>query len=286
MEGIEGYEYHGKISAIPINDYEQFIADPYRQYLGKALAPLLPLHLSSFKHLLEFSFNVAGNWINSDGLSLVLDCLRSVATERVISVNLAPYEVLTKFRALLKVYGRPEHELQSRGLWSSLLELLIISILIDKPAIVDLAYVEKILHSRRLIYIGDKGTWLQYLKDILLSELKDLNENSTIVVKTLKDFHEPYTSKEFLEKAWSKNNISSIPKDRRSILDVNRKKARINQLVDLGALHTKCIATKELEYEDYTNIDEFTNTKQAELLSQLAQEYGTYLTVKDVTDEK
>ena len=281
MAGNIVREYHSNVSAIPISEFEQFIADS--QYLDKPLAQLLPLHLSSFDHLLEFSFNVIRDWSDLDGLSLVQDCLRDVATERVISVNLAPHEILAEFKTLLKVHNRPAHESQSREMWVSLLELLIVSILIDKPATIDLAYVETILKSRRLMYIDAAGSWREYLKEILLSELAGLNENGIIVTKTKATTGKPCYTQAFLKKAWEKSHIGRAAGDPRSIKIVNKHIAKIHRVVDLAALHTTCIAGKEDAYEDC--IVEFDDVKEVTLLARLAQAYGTFLTVKAVTDE-
>ena len=285
MHGNLNREYHGKISAIPISEFEQLIEDTHKLYSGRSLAPLLPLHLSSFEHLLQFSFNVLRGCADDDGLNLLQGCLRETATEN-IKVNLFPHEILVKFKKYLKVHNRPEHELRSRELWVSLLELLVISILIDKPKTVDLTYLEAMLKSRRLMYIGGSGTWREYLTDILQSGLENLNQNGIIVTKTLTKSHKACFTKKFLDKAWKHTNIGRPLSNPRKIITANKNLSKIHSIVDLAALHTECIEAKEDVYEVYTNYAEFDDSKETGLLMMLAKEYGAYLTVEDVNDAK
>ncbi|MEY8198114.1 MAG: serine protease [Colwellia sp.] len=285
MEGNINKEYHGKVSAIPIREFKEIVEDPSKMYLGKVLEPLLPLHLSSFEHLLKFTFDVHRGWADDDGLNLLQGCLRETATEK-IKVNLSPHEILMKFKMLLTVHNRPENELYSRGLWVSLLELLTISILIDKPETVDIAYVDAVLQSRRFIYLGVKGTWREYLTDILQSGLEDLNHDGIVVAKTLSKSHQACFTKEFLHKAWKLKNIGRPLSDPKKIVNANKSLSNINSIVDLAALHTECIEAKEITYENHTDITGFDEDMESKLLMLLAKEYGTYLTIKDVKDEE
>lgn len=286
MDGNLSREYHGKISAIPISDFEDLIKNPQKQYLGNPLAPLLPLHLSSFEHLLEFSFRlVGGSWDNDNCLSLLQACLREAATDAV-EVNLFPHVILSKFKMLLKVKDRPENELHSKGLWISLLELLTISILIDKPETVDMTYVEGILRSRKLVYIESEGTWREYFVNILQSGIENLNQDGIIIIKTLSISDKARYEKSNLERTWRNVDISKVVSNPKRITSINHNRSRIHSVVDLAALHSVCIASKEDDYEELTNIAEFNESKQVELLSLLTEEYSSYLRVKGVVNDK
>jgi hypothetical protein len=284
MDGDVGKEYHGNISAIPISEFEQLIGDPSKSYLNKPLAPLLPLHLSNFEHLCKFSFEVSRGWANDDGLTLVQGCLRNTATQG-IKVNLYPHELLVKFEKMLKVHRRPKSESRSRGLWVSLLELLTVSILVDKPEVVDIEYVESMLGSRRLMYIGKSGVWREYLSDILQSGLETLNQDGIIVVKTLGKFHEPLSDKVFLNKVWKRKNIGRPISDPTKITNANRSLSKIHCIIDLAALHNTCIEANEDVYEELINIEEFDEKKEAQILTTLAKEYGAYLIIEDSIDD-
>lgn len=283
MDGNVDREYQGAISAVPISEFIKFIEAPKSLYLGKPLAQLLSLHLSDFKHLFDFSFDILREWIDDDALTLLKGCLREIGTTN-IQVNLFPHDILVKLKTYLKVYNRPESELHSRGLWVSLLELLTISILIDKPKTIDITYVEKTLQTRRLIYIGGEGSWREYLSDILQSGLEKSNHQEIVVTKTLSKSSRPFFTKEHVKKAWEHKNIGRPLSDPKKIINASRSLINIHSIVDLAALHVECIQSKEDTYESYTNSAEFDENKQAELLMLLAKEYGNYLTIKDVKD--
>jgi hypothetical protein len=280
MDGNTTTEYHGNISAITIDEFEQLIGDPSKSYLNKPLAPLLPLHLSNFEHLCKFSFDVSRGWANDDGLTLVQGCLRNTATEG-IKVNLYPHELLVKFEKILKVHRRPKSESRSRGLWVSLLELLTISILVDKPEVVDIEYVESMFGSRRLMYIGESGVWREYLSDILQSRLESQNQDGIIVVKTLEKSHQASFPKEFLQKAWDHKNIGRPFSDPKKIINANKSLSNIRCIIDLAALHSTCIEANEDTYGELVNRVEFDEKKEAKILTTLANEYSAYLIIED-----
>lgn len=284
MDGNVDREFHGSISAFPVSEFEQLINDPKSQYQGKALAILSPLHLSSFEHLINFSFNISKSWTIEHRLNFLIDRLKDIATKD-IKVNLYPHEILVNFKDSLKVHSRPQHELQSKELWVALLELLTISILIDKPETIDTTYVEKILQSRKLVFIGVNETWQQHITDIFKAELKSFNNGGIVVAKTFSTQREVQFSKDRVRKLIDAKHIARPPKDIHSITNTKSNISKINSIVDLSALHAECIEIKESLYEELTDITKFDEEKHAELRAVLAKEYGTYLTVKDSTDE-
>ena len=284
MDGNVDNECHGNISAIPISEFEQLISDPSKSYLNEPLAPLLPLHLSSFKHLRQLIFTISNSWTLEYKLSFLKDRLREIAAED-IEVNLVPHEILKVFRQSLIVRNRPEHELQSKELWAALLELLTISILIDKPQIVNFSYVEKMINSRRLIFIGVNEPWQEHITEIFKAELNGLQQNGIIVVQTLSSQRSVSFSNERLRKLVNARNIAKPSSDLRSITNSRTNLSKVNSIVDLNALHAECIEIKESLYENHTDAVSFNDEKLAELRSILAEEYSVYLTVKVVPDD-
>tara|TARA_R110002049_G_scaffold286358_1_gene468123 strand:+ start:2207 stop:3580 length:1374 start_codon:yes stop_codon:yes gene_type:complete len=280
MDGDTSLEFHGQISAVSISSYSKLIEE--NTYLNEPLAPLLPLHLSSFEHLLDLIFDVVRSWIDDRRLDLVKACLREVASTNVIEVNITPFEILSKFKNLLKVYNRPDDELTSKGMWSSFLELLVVSILIDKPIEVNLAYIDNMLKSRRLTYIGETGGWMEYLNEILQSDLDALNKNAIIIASTLASPRKTSLSSEELKKVWASRDISKPLTETRSIIRVNKQISEIHSVVDLSALHADCIECKETEYVGCTDVSDY---QRSVLESKLAQEYGIFLDIKEVVDE-
>jgi hypothetical protein len=284
MDGNPEREHHGSISVMPISEFEQLISNSQKLYLGNTLSPLLPLHLSNFKHLINHSFTVSNSWALDHRLDFLKERLKDIATENV-EVNLFPHDILERFKETLKVHNRPQHELQSKELWVALLELLTISILIDKPKTIDTNYVEKILKSRKLVFIGVNETWQQHITDIFKAELISFDNGGIVVAKTFSTQREVLFSQERVKKLINSKHIARPPKDFRSIANTNSNISKINCIVDLGALHAECIEIKESLYEELTDITKFDEEKYAELRAVLAKEYGTYLTVKDSSDE-
>jgi hypothetical protein len=284
MDGNPKREHHGSISVIPISEFELLINNSHKLYLGNALSPLLPLHLSSFKHLINHSFTVSNSWAIDHRLDFLKERLKEVATENV-EVNLFPQDILDKFKGTLKVHSRPKCELRSRDLWVALLELLTISILIDKPKTIDTNYVEKMLQSRKLVFIGVNETWQQHITDIFKAELISFDNGGIVVAKTFSSQREVQFSQERVKKLIDNKHIARPPKCFRSVANSNSNISKINSIVDLGALHAECIEIKESLYEELTDITTFDEEKYAELRAVLAKEYGTYLTVKDSSDE-
>jgi hypothetical protein len=285
MDGNPDREYHGSISVIPISEFDQLIADPTKQYLANALAPLLPLHLSSFEHLIKHSFALSNSWALENQLIFLKQFLNKITTEE-IKVNLYPHDILAKFKGRLKVHNRPEYELRCRELWTALLELLTVSILIDTPKTIDINYVEKVLQSRRLVFIGVNETWQQHITDIFKAEINDFDKDVIIVAKTLASQREVQFSKEKVKKLIDNRNIARPPTEINSIINCNTNISKINSIVDLSALHGECIEIKEALYENLTDIKDFNDRKIAELRLVLAQEYRLYLTIRDCTDEE
>jgi hypothetical protein len=284
MDGNIAREHRGAISAIPISEFEIFISDPLTQYLDQPLAPLLPLHLSSFEHLIDFSFDISKSWTIDRRLNFLIDRLKEFASED-IQVNLYPYDILVNFEDSLKVHSRPEHELHRREFWVALLELLTISILIDKPEIIDITYVEKIFKLRRLVFIGVNDTWQEHITDIFKAELNDFEEGGVIVAKTLSSQREVKFSQERVKKLIDNKHIARPLGDLRSITNSKTNISKINSIVDLSALHAECIEIKECLYEDLTDATDFDAEKLLELRLVLAREYSTYLTIEGNSDE-
>ncbi|MBJ2147935.1 trypsin-like peptidase domain-containing protein [Vibrio sp. IB15] len=284
MDGNISREYHGRIEAILISEFEKLIENSKKRYLGKQLSPLLPLHLSSFDHLVDFTFTVQRGWADDDGLTLLQQALRSVVSEK-FKVNLYPHEILTQLHNFFYVYERPKYELRCRELWSAFLELLIISIIIDEPVSVDMEYIRNMLKSKRLIYIGESGVWREYIKNILFTDLDNLNDNGIIVAQTLSKSHMPKFKKEFVKSVWNKSNIGRVQNDIRNIRVVNSKISKINSVVDLTALHCECIESKEEVYDKYTDKNFFDTENEKKIIELLASQYKPYLTVEGVESE-
>jgi hypothetical protein len=286
MDGNVDREYHGKISAIPISEFVSLLEQTDKVYLGLSLSPILPLHLSSFEYLIDYSFNVINGWGSDNKLNFLKDRLREMAVEHV-QVNLVPSDMLEEFKVFLTVDCRPRGELYSRDLWVALLELITVSILIDQPEVIDSKYVSELLHSRKLVYIGVNETWQQYISDVFETDLNELGDDGIIVFKTLSAPQRTTNfSRERVKNMLAMKNIGRPSSDMRSITNVNRNLSKIHSIVDIAALHAECIESKEEFFESHTSEIDFNAEKYVELRTMLANEYGAYLkVVGDLNDE-
>ena len=176
----------------------------------------------------------------------------------------------------IEVIADGTNKLQNRELWASFLELLVISILIDRPSEVNLAYVKNLLKCRRLIYIDSEKSWKQHVKGIFCLEHKDLRDNAVYIVRTNMASNTAIYKSEQLKKLVT--NIS-FPVDGKSISNSITNVTANRSLVDIKALHNKCIQGKE---DDYSS---FCISNVGELNEKLADEYGVYLIDKVVYDE-
>ena len=284
MSGNTYREHHGNISAISVKEFFNLINESSQKYKGLPLAQILPLHLSSFEHLIAFSFQVSKSWSDDNKLTFLIQILKDIATKE-IQVSLNPHKILEDFRHYIQVHSRPNHEIHCKDLWISLLEVITISLLIDQPAIIDKNYVETVFKSRRLVFIGVNGTWQQHISDIFEAELKDFNSGGIVIAKTLSPQSLVQFSSDRLDKLIKHRNISRSKPNINHITNVRSNITKISSIVDLSALHGECIERKEDIFEALTDINDYPN-KLVELRLALAKEYGTYLTVEEAKDDK
>lgn len=284
MNGNTEREFHGNISAISVKEFINLINESNQKYKNLPLAQILPLHLSSFEHLIDFSFNVSKSWSDDNKLTFLIQILKDIAKNE-IQVSLSPNEILDDFRHYIQVHSRPNHEIHCKDLWISLLEVITLSLLIDKPTIVNKSFLETVFKSRRLIFIGVNGTWQQHISDIFEAELKDFNSGGIVIAKTLSPQNLVQFSRDKLNKLIELKNISRPKPNLNHITNVRSNITKISSIVDLSALHGECIERKEDIFETLTNINDYPN-KLVELRLALANEYGPYLMVEEAEDDK
>ncbi|MEH6481626.1 MULTISPECIES: ABC-three component system protein [Pseudoalteromonas] len=284
MSGNTDREFHGNISAISAKEFINLINESNKKYKGLPLAQILPLHLSSFEHLIDFSFNVSKSWSDDNKLTFLIQILKDIATKE-IQVSLNPHKILEDFRHYIQVHSRPNHEIHCKDLWISLLEVITISLLIDQPTIIDKNYVETVFKSRRLVFIGVNGTWQQHISDIFEAELKDFNLGGIVIAKTLSPQSLVQFSSDRLDKLIKHRNISKPVSNLDHITNVRSNVTKISSIVDLTALHAECIERKEDIFEPLTDRNDYPN-KLVELRLALAKEYGTYLTIEKASGDE
>ncbi|MDP2636564.1 MULTISPECIES: ABC-three component system protein [unclassified Pseudoalteromonas] len=284
MNGNTEREFHGNISAISVKEFINLINESNQKYKNLPLAKILPLHLSSFEHLIDFSFNIIKSWENDKKLLYLISILKKIAKDK-IKVNLYPHEILKDFEQYIRVHSRPNQEVHDRELWISLLEVITLSLLIDQPTIINKSFLETIFKSRRLVFIGVNETWQQHISDIFEAELKDLNNGGIIVAKTLISQRQVQFENDRLNRLINNRHNSRTPSNPDNIVNVRSNIEKISSIVDLTALHAECIENKENIFESLTDAKDHPH-KLDELKRALAKEYGAYLTVVEAGDDK
>ncbi len=265
MDGDDDIETHGRLKGVSICQFEQLIKNS--TYQNAPLAPLLPLHLSSFEHLIESIFLLEDSY--EKNIINVKAHLKHLASEYFVNTEITPLKILEKFSEYLKVYDRDPTELQHQAMWSSFLELLVISFLLDRPDNVNSAYIKTLIEHRRLTFIATEKPWKRLLQPIFFSQYKQLKDDGIIVVSTLKPSRKAEIPKSEVKKIIL--DISSGVTDYNLINNAKRHINKPYRIIDLAAVHAECIEDKDSEYEMYNLLD------CDPLEAKLIQEYSQYL---------
>ncbi|CAG4886916.1 ABC-three component system protein [Paraburkholderia saeva] len=215
--------------------------------------PILPPFLLSFSRLADAAFPLPGFECPA-----TLQRLRTVLLS-VIRTNLAtdsptPNGILSAFGKRLLVQEDPECSLLDRKLWISWLEYLTLSVLLDRPQVVDADYIETLRSRRRFLYSGSDGEWTAFVERIIQSDLGDLADDGLVLVS---------------------NRIEGSPAKTRSIRDLSRVVPDIGlplsgaldigiprkpigkvKLFHLDGLHMDCIVRQEELYDNKLGLDE------------------------------
>ena len=269
---------HNRINAFSVSVFIELIQKS--QYNEELLAPLLPLHLKSFDRLIDHIFNFDVVWDSDIKLDLVKNSLKNIARNEIVPVDIKPHEILKQYKDSFKIYERSVQELYDLRLWASFLELLVVSILLDKPTKIDMNFIKLSINSRRLIYIPEDKQWKAFLREILLSDLPGVDDDGIMVVVTNKaSTCKKYTS-ERLKKIWNLKNISTPSSDPRLITNLQKNTVKQRVLVDLKAIHNH-VTTDDNEqlFEDY---DPFENDG-IELV--VENEYAKYLNKRHLQND-
>ncbi|MFT6901963.1 MAG: hypothetical protein ACJAXS_002170 [Colwellia sp.] len=266
MDGDPSIEQHGRVQVIPVDVFNQIIVA--NEFLGQPLGSVFPLFLSDFQFLTDFIFELV-DWFDSDQLNFIRAHLIYLAQSNVITVNVKPVDILKEFSLYLDVFEEGNTTLYNKKNWSSILELLVISLLIDSPRVLNISYIRELLNKKRLTFIDSELSWKSHLKKILCAKYDDLNDDGIILVRTNTASNVVKYSSEDLKK--SIPHIARSLSDPTSISNIKKNNTLNRSLVDLKSLHQACIEGKEPDYISFniSNLEEL-NTK-------LSEEYAFYL---------
>lgn len=263
MDGNIDVELHGRILGVPVNAFDDLISDS--TYSGNSLARVVPIHLTSFEYLKEHIFEIS-DWIDGNQSLFIQDCLKKIA----IDVDLKPIDIFDELSEYLEAIN-DKNKLNGTELWSSFLELLVISILIDCPSEVNFEYVKNLFKCRRLIYINSDKSWKRSVSEIFSLSHRDMKDDGIYIIRTNKFSN--YAMCNSLELKYIIENIAYTG-DRHSIANSQINNSANRSLVDIKALHNECIEKKENDYKTFnmSNVDD--------LNKKLVAEYSVYITNK------
>lgn len=263
MEGKEG-EDHGWLKCVRMNVFEKIVEN--NSYLGSPLVPILPPFLANFSLLIESSFQIAG-LEDADTQEAIRAALIELAYESIKDSCPTPHALMKKFGDRLLISNDPIYRLSDKKLWTSWVELLVFSIIIDGGRIIDNEYIDELRRTRRLLYSGTMDEWMTLLRKILHSNLQGIDEGGLVFVST--NCSAPPA------KHRTTSDLSKIVKDigrpRSARTDIGSptKISWPRALVHLEGLHAECFARKE---EKYKGIGEMEIPEIVEIIRNICNE--------------
>lgn len=268
MDGNPEEEFHGRIQCFRHNLFADILNS--NTYLDEPLAKILPTYLTSFELLIQYIFEY-NNWVDRDSLENVKAAIEDFARDNLEDFDINPLTLFENFNLKFSENGQLNQLIISQGHWISFLELLVLSILVDRPAEVNLDYLNEVLSSRRLVFIDSEHPWTHHFKEVITCKYNELIENGTLVVRSRKSSNKVFMSDEKLAKSQDKLNISRANTDKSSIANATKNKELKLGLIDLLALHDECVNNKEDDFEDIDTLND------AEVNTKLREEYSTFL---------
>lgn len=239
MDGTGQDQQYGRVQCYSLVRFKEIIAE-------HELTSMIPAYLECFSRMREliFAFNVIdqNNVLN---LKMALD---NFADSLIKSGMPPPYEVMDQYESQLLVDPEQISELETRKLWVSYLEFLVISTLMDDVGVADSDYIKSIERKRRLLYTSEDTNWIRRLDELLKTARKLLDKDGTLIVAS------PETAASLLPPEFRLkdviNNIAVIPnKGPFAINEIETSIYTSFKLTHLEALRKSCVIDSEDEYQ-------------------------------------
>lgn len=261
MEG-RPQEGHNWLRCIPIPAFDELIRD-------HGLPPILPPFLLSFARLTDAVFPLPGLECPAT-LQFLRTTLLSVIRENLATDSPTPNGILSTFGKRLLVQEDPECSLLDRKLWISWLEYLTLSVLLDRPQIVDADYIETLRSRRIFLYSGYEGEWTTFVERIIQSDVDGLADDGLVLVSNRIE-GSPAKTKSIKDLSRMVPDIG-LPLSRELDIGIPRKRIGKVKLFHLDGLHMDCIVRQEERYDNKLGLDEHT------VLRLLAEAYRAAIT--------
>jgi len=175
-------EANERLKGIPITAFESII----KKY---SIAPLKPLHLSSFKHLKDTIFPqsyyehlATFKWKD---FSHVIEILKRFVIEGADNILLSPEEILKENKQALMVKNQHLSVLDEEQLWSAVLELIVMKSILDIDNLNELELVSDVnylFNEFRFVYLDTDKGWESHYEEIMTINTDSLNDDGKIIL--------------------------------------------------------------------------------------------------------
>ncbi|MDR6916591.1 hypothetical protein J2X66_003465 [Pseudomonas sp. 3296] len=265
MEGKPEVEAHGWLDCIPATIFLEIVAS--NTYNSVPLLPVLPSHLLCFSRVISDCFPLEGCTFPED-MVFLRGFLRQLGVDRIMSKISSPVVIQKLFGEKLLVDGTPVEHLSDLKLWSSWIELLIVSQILDPSCSVDDNYLGVLRNKRRFLFTPSHQDWLRSLHDIYKSDLSGLARGGCIVISSNRQPVKSPTTEQL------KRVVLDVSKAPNTVFKIDQgigNPAEAFNLYHLDLLHADCIIQNETELSEFGSLD--TDI----IISRLAEIYGKFL---------
>jgi hypothetical protein len=246
MEGQTSREHHNWLTFIPVSVFQSIIALGYD---GVPLPLMRCNYFDSFKPLFASIFPLLGAEREAN-IRFVRETLRQSASKHFSGDDHSPTKIIEKYGHALLIYGCPPGCVGHVKLWTSWLELLVLSVLIDEPEKIDEHYIASLHKTRRLLYSGSSAEWTTFLKDIVSSNLSGLAENAVVLISNNREVT-PVKTRSVMGIRRIIRDISREDPSRFSIDTGVTELPEGLKLIHIDGLHADCIVRNEFQYEEF-----------------------------------
>lgn len=231
-------EHNRRLRFIPIEKFDEIINEN-----ASELMPLYPPCMNNFNLL------VGNIYLLNDyeaKRELVRNRMKYLARTYVTGVT--PITIYNEFKNELLINGFDANHITNSELWQMYLEFILLSILVDSKEYLSLEKIKDIYKKRKILFAKSER-WIELKENILKSDLRGLQKNSTVFIACVGD------------RRPNKVDISS------TITDVSQapqpEEMRIDQHIDYTAdikykhiyAIEKILLDSESEFDSATNMD-------------------------------
>lgn len=207
------------------------------------LAPLYPPYMNDFNLLVDNIYLLNDYEAKR---KLVRDRIKYFAKTYVTEVT--PITIHNEFKNELLINGFDVNHITNSELWQMYLEFILLSILVDSKECLSLEKIKEIYKKRKILFAKSER-WIELKENILKSDLRGLQENSTVFIACIGD-RRPNK----VDISSTITDVSQAPQPEEMRIDQH-----IDYTVDIKYKHIyaieKILLDSESEFDSATNIN-------------------------------